>query len=264
LRRHVPGDFGGPFQDGSLVVAMQDLSLLSLYLSSRTPLCIVFFFLSSPTHRFSSQLGPPAGRAASYFRFYTGDAPRVFRTRRSSRSRNSGNSNEEGYFAQSSVSEDFHEIPVSDASSSSASPAGVVLSVLSVRLVASSESSPSPPSSSEGMLLYDCVSYEALYAPSCAAPRDYELPQRCNRSSREELDIETIPCANSRGSTLKDSMIGARFDSPPPFHLRRAFPAALRVNNISRRFANLIASSDRFFTSIRFDSSELRLELRIL
>lgn len=42
------------------------------------------------------------------------------------------------------------------------------------------------PPSSEGMLLYDCVSYEALYAPSCAAPRDYELPQRCSRSSREE------------------------------------------------------------------------------
>lgn len=33
LRRHVPQDFGGPFQDGSLVVAMQDLSSLSLFLS---------------------------------------------------------------------------------------------------------------------------------------------------------------------------------------------------------------------------------------
>lgn len=32
LRRHVPRDFRGPFQDGSLVVAMQDLSLLSLSL----------------------------------------------------------------------------------------------------------------------------------------------------------------------------------------------------------------------------------------
>lgn len=33
LRRHVPRDFGGPFQDGSLVVAMQDLSPFSLSLS---------------------------------------------------------------------------------------------------------------------------------------------------------------------------------------------------------------------------------------
>lgn len=43
LRRHVPRDFGGPFQDGSLVVAMQDLSLLSLSLS----LSISIFFLLS-------------------------------------------------------------------------------------------------------------------------------------------------------------------------------------------------------------------------
>jgi len=38
------------------------------------------------------------------------------RLQRPSRSRSSGNSNEKGYFAQSGVSEDFHEIPVSDAS----------------------------------------------------------------------------------------------------------------------------------------------------
>lgn len=45
LRRHVPRDLGGPFQDGSLVVAMQDLSLLSLSLSL-FPYPSIFFLLS--------------------------------------------------------------------------------------------------------------------------------------------------------------------------------------------------------------------------
>lgn len=119
LRRHVPRDFGGPFQDGSLVVAMQDLSLLSLSLSLSLPKCLAIFLLfsvvffslslSSLDARFSFQLDPPAGRAA----FSSGPTKRRVPTTRRSRPRNSGNSNEEGYFAQSSVSEDFHEIPVS-------------------------------------------------------------------------------------------------------------------------------------------------------
>lgn len=53
LRRHVPRDFGGPFQDGSLVVAMQDLSLflfsspLSFFLSA-FPASILTFLLLGP------------------------------------------------------------------------------------------------------------------------------------------------------------------------------------------------------------------------
>lgn len=133
------------------------------------------------------------------------------------------------------MSEDFHEIPVSDASSSFLQGKGSSVSPIAILLFAfcSPRCILRPFSflhSPVGMSLFDCVSYEALYAPSCVAPRDYELLQRCSRSSRKP-DIETIPCAKSRGSTLKDSMIGARFDSPS--RLRRAFPAALR-QTISR------------------------------
>lgn len=60
LRRHVPRDLGGPFQDGSLVVAMQDLSLLSLSLSLSLSISIYLF---STLRRFfsrSSTLGFPS------------------------------------------------------------------------------------------------------------------------------------------------------------------------------------------------------------
>lgn len=51
-----------------------------------------------------------------------------------------------------------------------------------------------------------------------------------------------------------------RFEAAPS-HLRRAFPAALRVNNISRRFANLEAPLDRSFASIQ--SRFLRAALQV-
>lgn len=81
LRRHVSRDFGGPFQDGSLVVAMQDLFCFPfLFFSPPLPsfhhslsfsrnlsiffLLSVVFSFSILDARSSFQLDPPAGRAA--------------------------------------------------------------------------------------------------------------------------------------------------------------------------------------------------------
>lgn len=212
LRRHVPRDFGGPFQDGSLVVAMQDLSLLSLSLSLNIYLSSTlhsFFSLSSLDARLSFQLDPPAGRLL----FRSCRTRRVPTTRRS-RPRNSGNSNEEGYFAQSSVPEDFHEIPVSGCIEF-LSPGQALLRIsyrrpLLRRLFTSSRPFLFPLSFLPGgTSLLDCVSYGALYAPPCA-PRDYELPQRCSRSSRVRYRNNSV-CQVARKYTQR---LYDRFDSP--------------------------------------------------
>ena len=93
------GTSGGPFQDGSLVVAMQDL-----------PLCLLLLCRSPVRRPFPLVLATgPLSRQ-----------PRERERERESRScpplqspRNPGNSNE-GYFTQSTVPEDFPEIPVLD------------------------------------------------------------------------------------------------------------------------------------------------------
>jgi len=61
LRRHVPWDFGGPFQDGSLVVAMQDLSLLCSSSSALFP----SVFPSVSPHQFSALPFPVGPRCCA-------------------------------------------------------------------------------------------------------------------------------------------------------------------------------------------------------
>lgn len=113
LRRHVSRDFGGPFQDGSLVVAMQDLSCVfsSFFLGHREspPPSILFpLRFSRRGHRehvcfillVAAENPSPCRICPSLWRL--------------SSPRNPGNSNE-GYFTQSTVSKDFAEIPVLDA-----------------------------------------------------------------------------------------------------------------------------------------------------
>lgn len=232
----------------SLAVSLSFFSPLFLF----TPSSVVFF-LDAP---FSLQLDPPTDRAA----FTSGPTERRVPTQWPSRPRNSGNSNEEGYFAQSSMSEDFHEIPVSGCIRALLSPPSVrlVTSYVAISLLA--------PSVVEAIyaLLFDCVSHEARYTHLLARLRGI---MNCR-------SVAIIPLSRARYRNNSVCQVARkytqrlydrdeiRFEKPSPSHLRRAFPAALRVNNISRRFAKPEAPSDRSFTSIqsRFLRAALQVE----
>jgi len=140
----------------------------------------------------------------------------------------------------------MHRVPFSGIGGSSVSPIGVLFFVFcSHRCVLWPFSF--LRHSSGGMSLFGCVSYEMLYAPSCAAPRDYELPQSfLSRARYRNNSVCQVARKYTQRLYDRDEI---RFVVPS--HLLWAFPAALRQTisrDVSRTWKPL-----RTIRSCRYD-----------